>query len=197
MAAKRYYLYISDSKVDMLLSQIDPALTRKSMSELSLNLKIFGAKRGVESPAGADRIARLERVVRHLEDYGDLGSVDEPGQFFRGMLPMRWGPFYQTSLVYFGGHTKHTVVGLGDRASMCSAHQRSRSIKPWPARSCRHCSTGSPPTRKSGNCSMRTSRTTTRCGRSALPTRVSAAQHRTWSSLPSGAVADRRCDRPR
>ncbi len=78
----RYYLYISDSKVDMLLSQIDPALIRKSMSELSLNLKIFSAKRGVESPAGADRVGRLERVVRHLEDYGGLGSVDEPGQFF-------------------------------------------------------------------------------------------------------------------
>lgn len=97
----------------MLLSQIDPALIRKSMSELSFNLKIFSAKRGVESPAGADRVARLERVVRHLEDYGGLGSVDEPGQFFWGMLPMRWGPFNQTSLVYFGGYTKHTVVGLG------------------------------------------------------------------------------------
>lgn len=109
----QYYLYISDSKVDMLLAQIDPALTRKSTSEFSLNLKIFGAKRGVESP-GADRIARLERVVRHLEDYDDgLGSVDEPGRFFWGTLPMRWGPFNQTSLIYFGGSTKHTIVGLG------------------------------------------------------------------------------------
>ena len=112
----RYYLYISDSKIDMLLAQIDPGLTRKRTAELSLNLKIFGAKRGVEQPAGADRIARLERVVRHLQDFGDLGSVDRPGQFFGGLLPMRWGPFYGTSLVYFGGDTGRGTVGLGGSA---------------------------------------------------------------------------------
>jgi hypothetical protein len=112
----RYYLYISDSKVDMLLGQIDPALTRKRTSELTVNLKVFGAMRGVESPAGADRTARLERVVRHLEDHGDLGSVDEPGQFFWGLLPMRWGSFNGTSLVYFGGHTDRTTVALGGSA---------------------------------------------------------------------------------
>ncbi|WP_030899450.1 MULTISPECIES: DUF7019 family protein [unclassified Streptomyces] len=109
----RYYLYISDSKVDMMLAQIDPALSRKKTSELSVDLKIFSAKRGLEFESGTDRIVRLERVMRHLEEFGDLGSIEEPGQFFRGSLPMRWGPFHGTSLVYFGGGTGRTVVGLG------------------------------------------------------------------------------------
>jgi Family of unknown function (DUF7019) len=111
--AFRYYLYISDTKVDMMVAQIDPGLTRKRTTQVSLNLKIFGAKRGSETLAGADRIARLERVVRFLVDFGDLGLVDEPGQFFGGLMPMRWGPFLGTSLIYFGGHTDRTVVGLG------------------------------------------------------------------------------------
>jgi hypothetical protein len=110
----RYYLYISDDKVDMLLAQIDPALMKKRASEVSVNLKIFGAKRGTESPTGADRIARLERVVRYVQDFGDLGTLEEPGQFVGGLMPMRWGPFYGTSLVYLGGETDTgTVVGLG------------------------------------------------------------------------------------
>lgn len=109
----RYYVYISDDKIDMLLSQIDPALTRKRTTEVSVSLPLLGAKRGVEAPSGSDRIARLERVVRHLHDFGDLGSVAEPGQFFGGILPMRWGPFHGTSLVYFGGEADGTVVGLG------------------------------------------------------------------------------------
>ncbi len=114
----RYYLYISDSKVDMLLPQIDPAFTRKRTSELNLSLKIFGAKRGTESSVGAERTARLERVVRHLQDHGDLGSVDEPGQFFWGLLPLRWGPFdADPSLVYFGGRTDRTIIGLGGSIS--------------------------------------------------------------------------------
>lgn len=111
----RYYLYISDSKVDMLLPQIDPALTQRRSAEVSVNLKIFGVKRGTDL-AGANRIARLERVVRHLEDHGDLGSVDAPGQFFWGLLPMQWrllGGADGPALVFLGGRTERTVVGLG------------------------------------------------------------------------------------
>ncbi len=125
----RYYLYISHSKVDMLLPQIDPAFTRKRTSELNLSLKIFGAKRGTESSVGGERTARLERVVRHLQDHGDLGSVDEPGQFFRGFLPIQWGPFAAdagSSLVYFGGSTERTIVGLGGS----SAHVLGSALDP-------------------------------------------------------------------
>ncbi|SDP88826.1 DUF7019 family protein [Lentzea jiangxiensis] len=112
----QYFVYISDSKVDMLLQQIDPAATRKRTSELAVDLKFLKGKRGAEAVVGADRTARLERVVRYLTDFGDLGSVDEPGQFFWGMLPLTWGPLVGAdglSLVYFGGRTGQTVLGLG------------------------------------------------------------------------------------
>jgi hypothetical protein len=109
----RYYLYISDTKVDMLLAQIDPRFTRSRATEINLDLKVMSAKRSTANP-GSDRIARLERVVRHLEDHGDLGTVDEPGQFFWGLLPMRWGLVEgRTSAVFFGGQAEHTMVGLG------------------------------------------------------------------------------------
>jgi hypothetical protein len=87
----RYYLYISDSKVDMLLQQVASAF------------------------AVPDRVARLERVVRHLDNFGDVGSIQDPGHYVRGRLPMRWGPPdpARTSWVYFGGSTDRTVVGLG------------------------------------------------------------------------------------
>jgi hypothetical protein len=126
----RYYLYISDSKVDMLLPQIDPTFPRKHTSELSLSfLKIFGARRSTESSAGTERIARLERVVRHLHDHGNLGSADEPGQFFWGLLPMQWGPFdSHPSLVYFGGRTEHTIVGLGGSCH----HMLGSAVDPTP-----------------------------------------------------------------
>ncbi|MEV2214967.1 SAVMC3_10250 family protein [Streptomyces sp. NPDC050997] len=112
----RFYLYVSDTKVDMLLQQIDPAFTRKRTSEVSVGLKVVGAKRGTEVSEGTDPITRLERVVRHLDEVGDVGTVDEPGQFFRGLMDMRWGPFATgagSSLVYFGGRTERTVLGLG------------------------------------------------------------------------------------
>lgn len=114
----RYYVYISDSKVDMLLPQVDPGFARKRATDVGVSLKIVSAKRTVEA-ATADRVERLERVVRHLDDFCDVGTVDEPGQYFRGQLLMRWGPLTagQASLVYFGGGTGRTVVGLGGSSS--------------------------------------------------------------------------------
>jgi len=110
----RYYLYVSDSKVDMLLQQVDPGFARKRSTEVGVNLTFVSAKRRVEVEA-SDPVVRLERLVQHLDDHYDVGTVDEPGQYIRGRLPMRWGPLPsgQASLVYFGGSTEHTIVGLG------------------------------------------------------------------------------------
>lgn len=109
----RYYLYISDSKIDMLLPQIDPAFQSKRGSEIGVKLSVLSLKRTAEHTVD-DRTARLERVVRFLQDHGDLGSVDEPGQFFWGMLPMQWGRFPDSpSLVFAGGQADRTVIGLG------------------------------------------------------------------------------------
>jgi hypothetical protein len=117
----RYYIYISDAKVDMLLPQLDPSFRRKRTVEWNLNLKMFGAKRGTETTLGDNRINRLEAVVKYLEDYGDLGSVDRPAQFFRGSLPMRWGPVGEyhddRELFYFAGSTDETILGLVGSAS--------------------------------------------------------------------------------
>ncbi|AVT33665.1 hypothetical protein C6361_34215 [Plantactinospora sp. BC1] len=110
----RYYLYISDTKLDMLLPQIDPALLRQRTSGWGGGGKVFQWRR--EEVRERERVAGLERVVRHLQDHGDVGAVDEPGQFFWGIMPMRWDLVQNSvdaGMVYFGGRTERTVVGLG------------------------------------------------------------------------------------
>src|SRR5260370_15687699 len=108
----QYYLYISDAKIDMLLQQIDPGFARKRVSEVGVSLKFISAKRTVEDP-GSEGVAGMERVVRYVDDFCDVGTVDEPGQYVRGRLPMRWGPLGTSYVVYFAGGTERTTVGLG------------------------------------------------------------------------------------
>ncbi|MGW1375159.1 DUF7019 family protein [Streptomyces sp. NPDC002446] len=116
--AFRYYLYVSDTKVDMLLAQLDPGFDRKSSTEWGVQLPPFSARRTVER-APVRRFERLDHVVRHLDDFGDVGTVDEPGAFFRGHLAMQWGhlPSGESgsghSGVFFTGRTERTTVGLG------------------------------------------------------------------------------------
>lgn len=108
-----YYLYISDSKIDMLLPQIDPAYTTKRGSEVGVSLSVLSFKKTAEQP-GHNRTARLERVLRHLQDHGDIGSIDHPGQFFGGLLPVQWGRFPgAASMVFAGGRTDQTMIALG------------------------------------------------------------------------------------
>ena len=55
---------------------------------------------------------------------GRIGTIDEPKEYFAGAMSMRWGscifPFVPqltpSPLVYFGGTTETTVVGLGGSA---------------------------------------------------------------------------------
>jgi hypothetical protein len=128
----KYYEYISDTKVDMLLEQIqqqEPARQRKIAHELKLDLKVLGFRRTTETESTANRFARVEAVTRYLHRYGDVGSVDEPGQFFWGILPMRWGPYavdhtLTSALVYFGGNSERTHVGLGGSVFHLRGNQR-------------------------------------------------------------------------
>jgi hypothetical protein len=101
-SALKYYVYISDSKVDMLYAQ--------------------GGRR---TDACRDSIGRLEAVLADLARAGRIGTIDEPKEYFTGAMPMRWGPcafpfvpqLTPSPLVYFGGITKTTVVGLGGSAT--------------------------------------------------------------------------------
>jgi uncharacterized protein DUF7019/TIR domain-containing protein len=96
-AASKYYVYISDSKVNMLYPQV-----------------------GTSTSARQDSIGKLATVVADLVRGGRVGTIDEPKEYFAGAMPMRWGPCLFTGveklvsgLVYFGGITETTVVGLG------------------------------------------------------------------------------------
>ncbi|WP_212998679.1 DUF7019 family protein [Winogradskya consettensis] len=114
--AFRYLVYVSDRKIDMLLPQLDAGATRQRKWEIGFDLKLLKAKATDEPRAGADRVTRLERVVRWLHDHGDLGTVDNPGQFVWGLMPLRWGPMIGQdghSMIYLGGRDEKTVVGLG------------------------------------------------------------------------------------
>jgi hypothetical protein len=114
----KYYIYISDSKVDMLLPQVPHDVKKKVAMEFGIDLKVLVAKLKREEESEENRISRLETVVKFIKGYEKVGTVDEPDQYVEDTLPMRWGPYPtfghpEPSVVYFGGETDRTVFGLG------------------------------------------------------------------------------------
>jgi len=110
----RYYVYVSDSKVDMLYSQMPRGIRDRIAAELKIDLKVISVsvsgKRSEET-----RYSKLQLVTTFLEKNASIGSVHAPEAYFRGRLPMRWGPYgsEDSEMVYFGAVTSGTVVGLG------------------------------------------------------------------------------------
>jgi hypothetical protein len=115
----KHFLYLSPTKIDSIFYQIDQGSLRSIAKKLTIDLKVVKAE--VSSAARPDTIySRLKVVLSYLERQSLIGSIDQPGSYFAGSLLMRWGPYIgwretpeQSKLVYFGGATKETILGLG------------------------------------------------------------------------------------
>ena len=116
----KWYLYMSDSKLDMLFRQVaSPDRERKTI-EWSLDAKIAKLGRKKETEEASDRDAQLRAVVVALEESECIGTIESPKEYVRGTLPMRWGllkdvgrPNEEPPLVFFGGEAGDTVFGFG------------------------------------------------------------------------------------
>jgi hypothetical protein len=111
----KYYHYISDRKIEMLLSQIKGE-SGKVSTELKADIKVLGATRKRETQQS--KYSRLDELSEFIHRYGDVGSVDDPGEYVFDTLDLRWGLYGITEkvpnpLIFFAGATDHTVVGLG------------------------------------------------------------------------------------
>lgn len=124
----KYYLYVSDAKIDMLYNQLPSRLRKKFSGELRLDLKLLSlVMKG--DPTPETRYSKLNAVLEYMNRTIPIGTVDAPEAYFRGTLPMSWGvlldvrrypprkrinwlraPFAKA--VFFSGVTQQTVLGL-------------------------------------------------------------------------------------
>jgi hypothetical protein len=110
----KYYLYISDAKVEMLGGQL-----RRGLGGIVAGWKVdvaagpasIGAEGRSVDP---NRYKQLERIARHIRKHEDCGTIDHPGAFVFDTLKVRWGPFSADDrIVFFSGVTQKTVFALG------------------------------------------------------------------------------------
>lgn len=110
------YLYISDTKLDMLAAQIPPKFRDKIVGELTLDVKLVKLTLR-EDRSDETRYSKLALVTEYLRRHTELGTVDEPASFFAGGFTMHWGvlgaDWSPNPAIYFFGETERATVGLG------------------------------------------------------------------------------------
>jgi uncharacterized protein DUF7019 len=109
----REYVYVSDTKVDMLFEQIPRPWAKRMAGELKISLKLVSLSLR-EAPTTQTRYSKLAVVESFVRRELAVGSVDDPELYVSGTLPMRWGPYGEEhGMVFFAGASSETVVGLG------------------------------------------------------------------------------------
>lgn len=106
----RYYVYISESKVKMLYSQIPRNLLENIAGKLTIDLKLIKTEFS-ESPKGKTLHSKIQIVEDYLYNQILIGDAQAPKNYIKGIENMKWGHF-PSGLVYFGSKTD-VIIGLG------------------------------------------------------------------------------------
>jgi hypothetical protein len=141
----RYYLYISDAKVDMLFSQIDESVLKRISAEVKVDLKVAGVTLRQKEQPIATRTAKLKVVEQYITKYHSVGTTADPGpEYFRGRMDMQWGWLgaywrdQQPAIVIFRGREDSNFVALagsrrhvlGEQAGDSARHAEAFSALP-------------------------------------------------------------------
>lgn len=114
----RYYLYVSDAKLNMLFEQIDRRLLKHISMEVKVDLKLASVTLGKAEDLAPARMAKLRIVERFINDHHDVGTCENPGrEYFRGNLNMQWGWLARStsdasSVVFFRAEAGSLLVML-------------------------------------------------------------------------------------
>ncbi len=121
MGKPKYYIYISDTKVEMLFAQIPKKLLYSLSSELEINLGFLKTKFSEGVPE-TSKYTKLQIVTEYLKKNNDIGTIGQPKSYFRGQIPLKWGPLtlelirlesdLKPQIACFVGSTKTTLLYL-------------------------------------------------------------------------------------
>jgi hypothetical protein len=108
----KYYLYIADSKVDMLLAQIPSATQAKIAAELKFNLGILSGKVGTERQSLDNRVSRLRAVEKYLRNTAEIGELFSDTEWV-SETAMATIVTFREGVVFFFGQLPGVSFGLG------------------------------------------------------------------------------------
>lgn len=109
-----YYEYISKCKVEMLHDQLPQPLLSRFTTTIKAKSLVAEGSVSSEKEAMLPLARKLNRVLRALEQQGQIGTPSEDRPYFRGKLAMR-STIVEFKLVFFAGEVRREApfcVGL-------------------------------------------------------------------------------------
>ena len=126
----RYYVYISDAKVDMLLPQVPGALQKKVAAKLGFDIHILKGEIATERATLETRVARLSAVENHINSTQQVGTLDDPQPWISGEAAAKIVRLQEnTNVVFFIIETSHTIIAMGGSSKHLTSEVESEGIE--------------------------------------------------------------------
>ena len=114
----RKYMYVSLPRVDEAYGQSATRSARAFARWRGGGISVVGTGPTVNLDRSEQRFElqrELQHVREHLNDTGQLGTLDEPQEYFYGRISMFYAAFdnVNPAVLYLVGETERTVVALG------------------------------------------------------------------------------------
>lgn len=121
MRNMRYFTYISDAKVEMLLGQLAEGVQEKVSAKLGFDFAVLKGEIGSETQTLETRVARLRVVEDFIRNNEPVGSPDAPmkwiaGEAFASSMDVGEGCFLfltetKSGILALAGSAKHVAAG--------------------------------------------------------------------------------------
>jgi uncharacterized protein DUF7019 len=134
-AVPRYFVYVSDSKLNLIFEQIEDGERQRFSAEVKVDLKIVSVTLRPDSPPDT-RLGKLRIVERYLEQEGKVGTVDDDTPYFRGMMQMHHGPLGSpetSNIQLFLARTRDRTVALAGSRKHVWGQQGMVQMQAWSA----------------------------------------------------------------
>ena len=132
----KHYLYRSGPKLRDLYSQTGSKLG-DLVGNIEWRINLGDVAEIKRSPKAINEHYMMKAVVRALEKAGKVGTITNPKDYVKGIMPMKWGLYAggvideapDGPLVYFGGLDvdKRKLVALGGSSNNVVGHEGATS----------------------------------------------------------------------
>ena len=109
----RTFVYLSSAKLEPLYQQIKEPMRKRIAVTLGISVPVLPISPKAEvqiRPPMTNEVDMLAIVLSHLDEAGDIGSVDEPHGYFAGQITLRWSAAQE--FLFLSGSTAQTLVAL-------------------------------------------------------------------------------------
>jgi len=117
----KYYVYLSDSKLEMLHDQLAHSTDEVREASLGFDVKVLKGELKTGRKPSATKYTRLESVLEALQSSDEVGNVWSRKPYIYGQLPMVWASFgfhrfaeddKKAPITFWGYMDDHIAVGL-------------------------------------------------------------------------------------